>query len=344
VSLGAWWSQSVLPWGLEATAVGGLLLLVLRMGRRWPPSVRAALATLGLAKMTVPPILLPAGLLTIRVTEADGRLSALGTRLAEDLLAPAWLDALALLHGAGVLVAMALLVRQVAQIRDLRRTSVEAPPRILAAARRVAGRFDGRAPSVRTSPRVPVPVVVGLVRPLILIPDRLAARLSERQLEALVAHELAHVRAGDLWVAWLRALVSCLWWFHPLAQRLGKWQVEASEERCDDRVLASRCSSAEAYARALVAAAESSLDQRLPALAATGGATGIESRVRRLAGPPVRSRPLVWLVVALLAAVLLPASFLGRSGGGGWSRQYLVCYPDPFHGALGSLPPSDPTP
>jgi beta-lactamase regulating signal transducer with metallopeptidase domain len=60
------------------------------------------------------------------------------------------------------------------------------------------------------------PAVFGLFRPTIVLPEVIAADRTTSELEPILAHELIHVRRGDLWVGCLQTLTGGLWWFHPL--------------------------------------------------------------------------------------------------------------------------------
>src|SRR4029453_17840144 len=60
------------------------------------------------------------------------------------------------------------------------------------------------------------PAVVGLWRPLVILPWDLVREKSLAELEPLLAHELLHIRRGDLWIGLLQTLAQIVWWFHPL--------------------------------------------------------------------------------------------------------------------------------
>ena len=60
------------------------------------------------------------------------------------------------------------------------------------------------------------PAVLGLVRPVILIPERILRGRSAEQLEPMLAHELLHIRRGDLWIGMLQVVAQAIWWFNPL--------------------------------------------------------------------------------------------------------------------------------
>jgi GWxTD domain-containing protein len=126
-----------------------------------------------------------------------------------------------------------------------------------------------------------VPVVIGYLRPVILLPASLAIGLSTEQVEALLLHELAHIRRHDYLVNLLQSAVEGLLFYHPAVWWVSHVIRTEREHCCDDAVVALR-GDARGYARAL-AALES---MRAPdgVLAASGGS--LVKRVRRLLRQP----------------------------------------------------------
>ncbi len=90
---------------------------------------------------------------------------------------------------------------------------------------------------VRAAPGLLEPGVVGLWRPILLLPDGIAERLTPRQLEAVLAHELCHARRRDNLTAALHMIVEAIFWFHPLVWWIGARLVEERERACDEAVL-----------------------------------------------------------------------------------------------------------
>ena len=96
------------------------------------------------------------------------------------------------------------------------------------------------------------PGVFGIFCPVLLLPTGIAGRLSPTQLQAVIAHELAHVRRRDnLWAA-LHAIVQAIFWFNPLVWWLGGRLVAEREQACDEAVLAQGVD-AEGYAASVLA-------------------------------------------------------------------------------------------
>jgi beta-lactamase regulating signal transducer with metallopeptidase domain len=82
------------------------------------------------------------------------------------------------------------------------------------------------------------PGLVGIWRPVILLPEGIAERLSATEMEAVMAHELCHLRRRDNLLAAVHMLVEAVFWFHPLVWWLGSRLVEEREHACDESVLA----------------------------------------------------------------------------------------------------------
>jgi len=90
---------------------------------------------------------------------------------------------------------------------------------------------------VRSSPSLLEPGVFGVFRPVLLLPDGILDRLTPEQLQAVVAHELCHIRYRDNLVGALHMFVETVFWFHPLVWWMGNRMVEERELACDEEVL-----------------------------------------------------------------------------------------------------------
>ena len=103
-----------------------------------------------------------------------------------------------------------------------------------------------KLPAISASPRrnirfleselIHVPATVGFLRPVVLLPASWR-QWSETKLQAVLAHELAHVRRADWLVITLAELNRAIYWFHPLAWFLRRRLSELAELNCDDAVL-----------------------------------------------------------------------------------------------------------
>jgi TonB family protein len=143
-----------------------------------------------------------------------------------------------------------------------------------------------------------VPMVVGHIRPLILMPIGLLAGLPARQVEVILLHELAHIRRCDYLVNVLQRAVESLLFYHPAVWWISR-VIRAERENCCDDMVVSTSGNAQEYAFALTAIEEHRRPGRQAALAATGG--NLVKRIHRLLYPQAANA--VW--APLLAAIIL---------------------------------------
>ncbi len=117
---------------------------------------------------------------------------------------------------------------------------------------RSARPFEIRSPvMVRLSPGVMEPGVVGLFRPVLLLPSGIVDSLTTQQFEAVIAHELCHVRRRDNLISAIHMVVEAVFWFHPLVWWIGARLIEERERACDEDVLR-RGADSDAYAQGIL--------------------------------------------------------------------------------------------
>ena len=88
-----------------------------------------------------------------------------------------------------------------------------------------------------SSPTVLEPGVFGVFRPVLVLPGDIFDSLTPGQLQAVIEHELCHVRHRDNLTAAIHMFVETVFWFHPLVWWVGKRLVEERERACDEEVL-----------------------------------------------------------------------------------------------------------
>jgi beta-lactamase regulating signal transducer with metallopeptidase domain len=204
---------------------------------------------------------------------------------------------------AWLLGVLLMLVRHVAGLRALtaleRRPSQALPPewsRRVDEIRRALG--IARSVAVRLSAELATPFAARLLRPAIWLPLSLLTRAPAAQLEALLAHELAHIARRDwLWNG-IQCVAECLLFFHPAVWWLGRRIRQEREHACDDLAVAA-CGDAIALAEALAALECDRHPSPRLALAANGGSL-MKRITRLLSGPPSRGR---WGALASLGAL-----------------------------------------
>ncbi len=143
------------------------------------------------------------------------------------------------------------------------------------------------------------PGIFGIIRPVLLWPEGISAHLSEAHLDAILAHEVCHVRRRDNLAAALHMLVSAAFWFHPLVWWLGVRLIEERERACDEEVLQSG-SNRQTYAESILKICEFCVGSPLPCVSGVSGA-GLKNRISRIMTEPV-SHNLTFVKKLLLSA------------------------------------------
>jgi uncharacterized protein (TIGR03435 family) len=162
------------------------------------------------------------------------------------------------------------------------------------------------------SARVNTLMVVGWLRPVVLTPVGALAGLPPEQVEALLLHELAHIRRHDYLFNLLQSIVETVLFYHPAVWWISS-HIRAERELCCDDIAVSINGDALTYAQALLEIASSRPAHPTAAMAAAGGS--LADRIARLLGhsrPPNRKRPAVAgtviVVLAALAVFAQPAA------------------------------------
>lgn len=173
-----------------------------------------------------------------------------------------------------------------------------------------------RVVRVVVSSAVAVPVMIGWLKPVVLLPMAALSGLTMDQVEAVLAHELAHVRRHDYLVNLLQSVVETLLFYHPAVWWVSR-SVRTDREHCCDDVTLGVCDRM-VYATALTELATMTAPPRV-ALAVTDGS--LVNRVRRILGRPVVDRQPVsgWLgaLVVLLVVGSIAAGSLASARASG---------------------------
>lgn len=301
----------------ELAVLGFLVALGLALLRNRGPRAAYVWACLGLAAMVAAPM---ATFLALGAPPASAPESPVAMVLVEGAVTEAtwnrlvpWAPLAALAWLAGVAL---MLARLGAGLWWLERAylgrSEPAPEAWQACLDALAVRLGlRRAVGLRVSRSVATPLLIGWIRPVVLVPTAAFLNLSPTALEAVLAHELAHVRRGDYLANLLQTLAEAFLFFHPCAWWLSRRIRELREHCCDDAA-AALCGDPLILAEGLTAL------ERLrrnfspipePALAAAKGSLMI--RITRLFQPQSHTAPSVrGLALALVAASLLGAGTL----------------------------------
>ncbi len=138
-----------------------------------------------------------------------------------------------------------------------------------------------RLPQLRMSQTVSGPMTIGVLRTLVLLPTSALLALNPEQLEAVFAHELAHVRRADYFWNLVQTLAETLFFFHPAVRWLGKRLREQRELCCDD-IAVETCDDPLVYATALFRLEDQRATGTNLAMALDGHQSGIPFRARIL--------------------------------------------------------------
>ena len=180
----------------------------------------------------------------------------------------------------------------------------------------IAARLSRRLHVARTvrllrSTLVEVPTVIGWLKPVILLPASALSGLNPHQLEAILAHELAHIRRHDYLVNLLQTVVETLLFYHPAVWWLSR-RIRAERENCCDDLAVTLCGDPVTYAQALADLEGLRNPGRRFVMAADGGS--LVRRVRRVLGAPSHAgRAPGWLAGSACVLVLVGIA-LGAAG------------------------------
>lgn len=225
----------------------------------------------------------------------------LGRKLPKILLA-AWFGGFAL--------ALLLWWRRWQRIATARRRATPAKSgRELETVRRIERSLGSKRPTaVLVSECNLEPGIVGIFRPALLLPANVAGRLDDAQLDAIILHELCHVRRRDNLVAAMHMLVQAVFWFHPFVWWIGVRLVDERERACDEKVVA-HGSAPQAYAEGILKVCEFYLESPL---ACAAGVTGsnlkkrIEEIMRHRIANQLNFAKKAFLFTVAVAAIAVP--------------------------------------
>lgn len=155
------------------------------------------------------------------------------------------------------------------------------------------------------------PGVFGIVKPVLLWPRGIAGRLNDDEIEALLAHELSHIRRRDNFTASLHMVVEAVFWFHPLVWWLGARLIDERERACDEDVVGSG-TPPEVYAESILRTCRYCLESPLACVAGISGAH-LTRRIERIMADRPTQPVSLWrravLATAGVVAIAGPIAF-----------------------------------
>ncbi|GMU07123.1 M56 family metallopeptidase [Corallococcus caeni] len=229
----------------------------------------------------------------------------------------AW--ALLVLWGAGVVWKVRGHVQAYRQVRGMRERARPFRHPVLEEEAEFLANEAGlrRPPTLLVSDEVVSPLAAGLVSPVIVLPAKAVRDLPEDALRMALAHEVAHLRRGDLWLGWVPALAETVLFFHPLARQAAREYALAREEACDAEALRLTGAEPADYGELLIAFGITRPPGSAAALGASAHLHALHRRLRMLEHVDVvPTQPRRWLkgaLFALGAVVLMPFQVVAKA-------------------------------
>ena len=156
---------------------------------------------------------------------------------------------------------------------------------------------------IAISDRVAIPSVIGFLKPIVLVPSSAILNLNAKELELVIAHELAHVKRNDYIINLLQIIVESIFFYHPALWWIAA-EVRREREKCCDDLAIEKCGNPQFLVSALL-----SLEEKMnatPQLAANGGS--LIDRCRRLLGSDHEKHRSYGFGLVMLATVLFCTS------------------------------------
>lgn len=266
---------------------------------------------------------------------------ATATEVAAETAALSW-QGLVFLAWLAVVVAMGLLLLQraffvrqlVAQARQAKGLLADS----LEFCRRQMGvktKIELKVSSSATSP-----AVCGLFRPVILLPANLAPSLGSRHLRAVLMHELAHIKRGDLWVNLLQTLLQIVYFYNPLLWVANAVIRRVREQAVDETVLVAMGEKARWYPETLVSVAKLAFERPVLSLRLIGvveSKNALKGRIKRILNRPMPKSAKLGIVgliaILAIAVILLPMAMGDRETDASQDAEVVEKVITPEHGA-----------
>ena len=152
------------------------------------------------------------------------------------------------------------------------------------------------------SEKVDVPAVIGYLKPIIYLPVAIANHLTPEQIEAILLHELAHIKRGDFIINLLQNMVETVLFFNPFVWWLSRQMNKERELACDEMVLGEK--EPQLYARSLLALAENRTYQGRFVLAAADRKQDLLHRIKTFTTMKTQKTNALQKALVLLSMVI----------------------------------------
>lgn len=248
-------------------------------------------------------------------------------------VSPSWQGLLLVIWVAVASALTLLLIQRAYFVRGLLGQSEEASRDMMRELEECRRRLNLRRQiHLRLSPNAASPAVCGLFRPVILIPQSIAPRLQSHDLQAVLLHELAHVKRGDLWVNLIQTLLQIAYFYNPLLWLANAMIRRTREQAVDETVLVAMGETARQYPEILVNIAKLAFTRR-PALSlrmigVVESKSALTARIQHILTRPLPKTAKLGvmglLTLFVLAAVLLPMAKAQDETDGVFSRLAVL--------------------
>jgi uncharacterized protein (TIGR03435 family) len=190
------------------------------------------------------------------------------------------------------------------------------------------------------------PGIFGIARPVLVWPEGISQHLDDQHLEAILAHEIWHVRRRDNLFAALHMLVEAVFWFYPLVWWLGARLIDERERACDEEVVALG-KDRQIYAESILKVCEFCLGSPLPCVSGVTGAD-LKRRMVHIMNDRISLKldfaRKTLLAVAAILAVVVPTTFGLLHPSPGWAQSQLATTPPsaPLYSSVSIKPSQSP--
>jgi len=182
---------------------------------------------------------------------------------------------------------------------------------------------------LRLTARKISPMVIGLLKPVVILPASLLSGLNAEQVEAILVHELAHIRRYDHVAMIIQSIATQVLFFHPLAWYLSA-EINRERENCCDDLVIKIFPNPINYLKALTMIQELCICQTIPANALIGRTKSLLGRITRILKPETNQTPVyrIALVLMLLITLGIVAVTIATTGNSGSKKSMALVFSD----------------
>jgi len=176
--------------------------------------------------------------------------------------------------------------------------------------------------TLRMTYRMVSPMVIGIIKPCVIVPVSILSGLNSEQVEAILVHELAHIRRYDHIILIIQAVTTRILFFHPVAWYFSAGLNRERENCCDDIVMKT-FSNPINYIKALTMIQELNVTGPVPASALIGRSKSLLGRIKRLLSPETKHAPTFRFTAVLLFLITLGIAVIAFANSGNNGRETI---------------------